>query len=99
MVDNVNEPYEYIAALDAMVAEMTATPTSSPVPQGTPALHALVEKWRKQEQFHQDFRHSLSEPYGDLGHEHDVKAGVLRKCADELAAALTAPVGEIPEGK
>lgn len=52
------------------------------------ALKALEKSWRKAAQTHEDHRHVLDDPYDDAGHEHSVKARLLRSCADQLAALL-----------
>ena len=63
-------------------------------------ITALVATWRKQADTHENYRHHLSDPYGDIGHVHEVKAKRLRMCADELerlAASRPAPAPSMPE--
>jgi len=56
----------------------------------TPTLRELVTEWRKSAQTHANYAHYRDEPYDDVAHEHRVKSQRLRKCADELEAALAA---------
>jgi hypothetical protein len=50
-------------------------------------LRALIEKWRRLAQSHEDKRHVRDDPYDDIGYEQTIKAKVLRECADALAEA------------
>jgi len=53
-------------------------------------LRELVDSWRKSAQTHDNYAHYRDEPYDDVAHEHRVKGTRLRRCADELEAALAA---------
>ena len=80
---------DYCLRSVVLLSDAAAALDASPAPTLAQLLE-LEKEWRANAQTHENHRHVRLDPYDDVGHEHSVKARILKRCADELSAAIHA---------